>query len=330
MPPEGSDECVGVALLQMGGPASTDELGPFLRNLFCDPEMIRLPPWLAPFQPVLGRLYATWRTPRVRPDYEAIGYSNILATTRSLGQAVETRLNGRGAPVRVAMRYTEPRARAALASLAEAGAERLVTLPLYPFYSHATTGSSILDFEDAARAEGFDGELLPIEAWGNHPGFLELTAAWTRRTVEQAGPEELGSVAILLSTHGIPQAYVDAGDPYEAQVRQAAGQLGKLLEDVAPVTLTFQSDVGPVEWLRPYVPEAIDTLAADGVDTLVIVPFGFVSEHIETLYEIDVEYTDHAHEAGIDRVLRVPTFDDAPAFAELLARVLEARLEGAA
>ncbi len=318
----------GIVLLQMGGPNAPGELGPFLRNLFTDPEMIRLPRWLAPLQPVLGRLYGTYRVRAVRDEYEAIGWSDLNLTTARLARNLEARLDGQVAGVETAMRYTPPRARAAVGDLLDAGADRLVGVTLYPFFSRATTGSSAKDLECALEATGPDLELDIVDRWGSHPRFIELQAAYTQQTIEQASEDrdDLGELAVLLSTHGIPEAYVADGDPYEEEVREGAGLLDDALDGVDRVELAFQSDVGPVEWLRPHVPDAIAELVGDGVDTLVIVPFGFVSEHIETLYEIDVEYHNHALSAGIDRVLRVPAFDAAPAFANLLAELVEDHL----
>lgn len=314
----------GVVLLQMGGPRSPDELPGFLRALFTDPDMIQLPDWVSPFQGLLGSAYGTMRARKVRPDYEAIGWSDIVPTTRSLADAIEDRLDD-VVGVRTAMRYTEPRAEAAVRELVDAGADRLVALTLYPFYSQATTGSSLNDLERVRDRVAPDLGIDAIERWGDADGFLDLQAAWTRETLEQAYG---GDRAILLSAHGLPEVYVEDGDPYRDEVERAARSLSKRLPDER-VELAFQSDVGPVEWMHPYTDEAIEALAADGVDELVVVPFGFVSEHIETLFEIDVEYREEAHEAGIDEVHRVPAFDDDPAFADLLADLVRRREAGA-
>lgn len=323
MPSDGIP-ATGVVLLQMGGPQGPEELAPFLRALFTDPEMIRLPAWLSPFQGLLGRAYGTWRAGKVQAEYERIGWSSLNPTTLSLAKRVETRLDGRVQGVEVAMRYTEPRASTAVDRLVDQGVEHVAAVTLYPFYSMATTGSSLLDLQEAVADTAPELTVSSVDRWGNRAGFLSLTETWTRRTLEQARQAhgDLGRTAILLSAHGIPEAYVDDGDPYEEEVQAAADWLTDRLGDqpaVERVVLAFQSDVGPVEWLRPYTGEAIRQLAADGIDTLVVVPLGFVSEHIETLYEIDELYGDVAREAGIDRYVRVPAFDDDPAFADLIA-----------
>lgn len=334
MAPDGTP-ATGVVLLQMGGPEGPEDLAPFLRALFTDPEMIRLPTWLSPLQGLLGRAYGTWRAGKVQPEYERIGWSSLNATTVSLAKRVEARLDGQVQGVEVAMRYTEPRASTAVARLADRGVDHLAAVTLYPFYSTATTGSSLTDLEAALADHAPDLTLSSVDRWGGKEGFLSLTEAWTRRTLEQVQQthRDLGRTAILLSAHGIPQAYVEDGDPYLDEVHAAATWLADRLEDrpdVERVVLAFQSDVGPVEWLRPYTDDAIRDLAADGIDTLVVVPFGFVSEHIETLYEIDELYGEVAREAGIDRYLRVPAFDDDPAFADLIAELTAEHLEAQA
>lgn len=317
----------GVALLQMGGPEAPEDLAPFLRALFSDEDMIRLPAWLRPIQPVLGGLYGTWRAREVREDYEAIGYSDLNATTETLADRVEQRLDGHVVGVEPAMRYTPPRADTALEALADDGAERVLAVTLYPFYSLATTGSSLNDLHAARDRVAPDIQLQAVERWGQAPGFLDLTEQWTRDRLAKLDPAR--ERAILLSAHGIPQVYLDEGDPYQDEVEGAARALADRFPDER-VELAYQSDVGPVEWLRPYTPDAIRALAEDGVDELVVVPLGFVSEHIETLYEIDVEYREIAEDAGIDGYHRVPAFDAAPAFADLLAGMVEDALGEAA
>lgn len=316
----------GIALLQMGGPETPEALPPFLRRLFTDPEMIRLPSWLEPLQTPLGALYGTLRAGRVREDYEAIGFSDLNPTTRSLAESVDDRLGDAVVGVEPAMRYTEPRATTALDRLTEAGAERVLAVTLYPFFSLSTTGSSLVDLENARDEHAPELDLDAVDRWGSEEAYLDATADWTRETIREHAGE--GSRAVLLSAHGIPKPYLEEGDPYKDEVTEAAKALGKRLPDER-VELAFQSDIGPVEWLDPSTEDAIRALADEGVDELVIVPFGFVSEHIETLFEIDVEYRELAHEAGIEHVHRVPAFDDAPVFAEIVADLARREVEAA-
>lgn len=313
--------------MQMGGPRSPDELAPFMRSLFSDPEMIRLPgPWSA-LQGPLGAVYGTWRAHRLRADYEAIGWSPLVDTLDEVGHALADRLEGSIATVELAMRYTPPRARSALEALDEQGLDHAIALPMYPFYSMATTGSSLADLREA-RTEVRPGLTIePIHGWGTLEGHADLVAQRLEATLAEA---DGGERAVLLSAHGLPRAYVEhEKDPYRRQVETAAGKLADRFPEER-VELAFQSDIGPVDWLRPSTPDTIHELADDGVEELVIVPFGFVAEHVETLEEIDQEYAELAREAGIERVHRAPTFGADSDLVDLLADVVQARLEAPA
>lgn len=318
---------MGVALLQMGGPRNEDELAPFLRALFQDPEMIRLPAWLSPAQGLLGAAYGTWRARHVAPDYQAIGWSPLVATVEEIAEALETRLDGAVRAVHPAMRYTPPRARDAIHALKQAGVDHVLAVPLYPFYSLATIGSSLKDLRNARDRVHPGLTIEALHGWGTHPRHLDLVAARLEATLDEANP---GERAVLLSAHGLPQAYVDEhGDPYRGQVEQAAKRLAKRFPNER-VELGFQSDVGPVAWMEPSTEQAIEAIAEDGVEALVIVPFGFVAEHVETAFEIDEEYRRHAHESGIETVHRAPTFGADPDFVDLLETLVQARLEAPA
>lgn len=342
---------MGAVLLQMGGPRSPEELGPFMRALFQDREMIRLPGWLGFAQGILGGVYGTLRARKLRDGYEQIGWSPLVGTLEELADEIEARLDGEIEHVELAMRYTPPRAQAAVQALEARGVEHVVALPLYPFFSLATTGSSLKDLRSARDEVAPGMRIEAIHEWGTLEGHVDLVADRLARTLATAGEglhaegkehdsdthergEDAparsasdGTRAVLLSAHGVPRAYIDRdGDPYPQRVETAAAQLSARFPDER-VELAFQSDIGPVSWLDPSTPEAIDRLAADGVEELVLVPFGFVAEHIETLEEIDQEYRAHAHAAGIDTVHRVPTFGSDEDFADLLAGILRDRLE---
>lgn len=322
-----SDKETGIALLQMGGPRGPEELPGFLRALFQDPEMIRLPKWLRPLQGPLGAAYGSHRAREVREEYEAIGWSPLVETVSALGDELQARLDGRIAGVEAAMRYTQPRAAPALERLTDAGIEHVLALPLYPFFSLATTGSSLKDLRRARDALAPGVTIEAIHDWGTLPGHVDLVAKRLGGTLEEVEGEDR---AVLLSAHGLPESYVHREqDPYRDQVEKGAQTLSDRFPNER-FQLAFQSDVGPVDWLEPSTPDTIEKLAADGVDELVVVPFGFVAEHIETAYEIDEEYRQLAHEAGISEVHRVPTFGAAPDLAGLLSDLVRARLEAPA
>ncbi len=328
MPRDREGDDVGLVLMQMGGPRSPGELAPFLRRLFQDPEMIRLPSWLSPLQGLLGGAYGTLRARQVQPAYEAIGWSSLVPTIQTIAHQLEDALDPALAGIEPAMRYTPPRSKHALQRLDENGATHAIALPLYPFYSIATTGSNLQDLR-RARDEVAPGLTLePVHAWGNHPGHIDLVAHRLEKTLHAADPD--AERAILLTAHGIPRTYADDhADPYPGQVHDAARTLARRFPHER-LELAYQSDVGPVEWLAPNTPTAIETLAQDGIEELVLVPFGFIADHIETLHEIDDEYAQHAHDHGIERVHRAPVFNHDPDFVRLLATIVQARLEAPA
>ncbi|GAB4255387.1 ferrochelatase [Deferrisoma sp.] len=312
----------GVVLLNMGGPDSLEAVGPFMENLFSDPEILRFPlsRWL---QRPLARWIRRKRTPKVVERYRQIGgKSPIAEITRAQAAALEAEL-GEGWAVAVAMRYWHPRARAAAAELRERGADRLVVLPLYPHYSRATTGSSLADLERALEAEGLAG--LPrrvIRSWHDHPLYLDALAEAVAE-----GLEGFEGATVLFSAHSLPQRLIDRGDPYLDHIRTSvAGVVERLGHP--PHRLAFQSRTGPVRWLGPGVEETLRELAAAGVERVCAVAVSFVSDHIETLHEIDVEYAELARFLGIGGFRRAPSLNTRPAFIRALAALAREAGEG--
>lgn len=330
----------GVALLQMGGPRGPPEVEPFLSDLFADGDIIQLPTPMRPFQPFLARRVASGRAPGVRQKYVDIarhpthmppgevalhagGGSPICATTEALAAQVEKTLAARDAwrPVQAAFRYVEPRATTALSRLAEAGADDVVALTLYPHWSRSTTGSSWNDLRRAADEVGLRARL--IERWGLHPRYLELAAADAQAALDRVPENGASHVHLLFSAHGIPRAYAAAGDPYGREVRATAEALAARLEGFDSWSLAWQSKVGPLEWLKPYA-DAHVAENASAWSSLVVVPLGFVSDHIETLYDADVLLPGIARAKGVGHYTRARMFNDRPEFAAFLADLVEA------
>lgn len=322
---------LGVVLLQMGGPDTIDEVESFLRRIFSDPDIIRLPPWMRGLQPAVGVVGALTRSRFVRPMYAAMGGgSPIVPTTLALADRLAASLRSAGArvPVTVAMRYSPPRATEAAAALRRAGVHRVLQLPLYPHYSPSTVGSSVNDFRVASRGAPWEDETALVPEWGLHPHYLALLAKWIQSALDRAQREWDGAWHLLFSAHGLPRRYEEDGDDYPDRVRAATETVVDRVRGHEAWHLAFQSRMGPVEWTRPYTDEALRALGAEGVRSLVTVPMGFVSDHLETLYEIDILYRDVARDAGIRRYHRVPTFNDHPEFARFLARLVRETLEG--
>ncbi len=308
-----------VILLNMGGPENEAEVRPFLKNLFADREIIQLP-----LQPLLSRLIIFFRMPGVIKNYRQIGGgSPLIRITKAQAAALEKELHERGldASVHVAMRYTPPRADAAVAAALDRGAETLLILPLYPHYSRATTGSSLNDLHRAIQARSEALQIREITSWCDHPAYLGALAAKVRAGLDAFSAEHRDHVEVIFSAHALPQKMIDDGDPYLDETKKT---VQGVLDRIGPVShhLAFQSRSGPVEWMRPGTEEVIDVLAAKGKKALLIVPVSFVSDHIETLYEIDILYKEQALARGIAEYRRSESLNTDPAFIAALGKMV--------
>lgn len=312
---------VGVLLLNLGGPDELDDVGPFLFNLFSDPEIIRIP--FRGLQKPLAWLISTLRTKKSQENYRQIGGGSPLRRiTEAQGQALQEQLHAKGEDARIyiGMRYWHPFTEEAIARLKRDAIDRLVILPLYPQFSISTSGSS---FRLLERLWQEDPALNKIEytvipSWYQQPGYLQAMAQLIAQELDSLpNPDQ---VHIFFSAHGVPVSYVEeAGDPYQKEIEDCTALIMQTLNRPNPHTLAYQSRVGPVEWLKPYTEDAIKELGASGIEDLLVVPISFVSEHIETLEEIDIEYREIAEEAGIHNFNRVPALNTHPVFIEALA-----------
>ena len=329
---------IGVVLLNLGGPDDLESVGPFLVNLFSDREIIELPGGAA-LQPMLARLIAKVRGPAVRRNYALIGGgSPQLRITRAQAEALETRLNadatGERYRVYVAMRYSRPSAADVFAAITASGITRVVTLTLFPQYSNATTGSSRREFDRVLASPPWRElrsglEIAHINEYAADPRYLDALAETVKSTWRSI-PEDRRSRAVLLfSAHSLPQRFIDAGDPYVAQIN--ATRLGILarLGLPNPQLLGYQSRTGPVRWLGPGTDEMLIELGRQGVKDVVVVPLSFVSDHIETLYEVDVLFADLARRAGIAGYYRTPALNTHPLFIDALAALVHERVTDA-
>ena len=203
-------------------------------------------------------------------------------------------------------------------------------LPLYNPFSISTSGSSLRVLQETfARDEatwGADRILhTVVPAWYSRPGYVASVAAQITAELAEFTPSEVGEggLHVLFSAHGVPQSYIEAGDPYQRQMRECVDLIGAKLPEGTQVHLSYQSRVGPVEWLRPYTDDVIPELGAAGVKNLVVVPISFVSEHIETLEEIDIEYRELAEESGVTRWRRCPALNTDGRFIDELASMVQ-------
>jgi ferrochelatase len=324
---------VGIVLFNLGGPGDLAGVEPFLVNLFSDREIIELPGG-ALLQPLMARLIAKVRGPSVRRNYQSIGGgSPQLRITRAQQQALQDRLNAGtdepGFRVVTAMRYSRPSASDALEQMLIAGINRIVTLTLFPHWSKATTGSSRNEFERTlARPEWrrcrFD--VTHIEHYADDPRYLDAMTATIRRVWNRIPADRRERTVILFSAHGLPQKFIDDGDPYVTQTEATRRGILERLRLPNRQLLAYQSRTGPVKWLGPGTEEVIEQLGREGVTDLLIVPLSFVSDHIETLYEVDQLFAETARAAGITGYYRPEALNAEPFFIEALAGLIRAHL----
>ncbi len=322
-----------IVLFNLGGPDDLLSVEPFLVNLFSDREIIELP-FGAAFQPVMARLIAKMRGPSVRRNYERIGGgSPQLRLTREQASALEQRLNGNASAeayrVFIAMRYSRPSSEDALAAIAAAGIRRIVTLTLFPHYSKATTGSSRRDFDRALhkpmwRSPGF--QVTHIDQYPDDARYLDAMAETVTRAWAGIPADCRKDTVILFSAHGLPQKFIDEGDPYVTHIETTRRGILDRVRLPNRQVLAYQSRTGPVKWLGPGTEETLIDLAHQGVRNVLVVPLSFVSDHIETLYEVDLLFGGVARKAGITGYYRTAALNTSPLFIEALAGLVRAHL----
>jgi len=293
---------LAVVLLNLGGPDSLAAVRPFLFNLFRDPAIIRLP---AVARYPLAALIATTRTKTAQANYALMGgRSPLLPETQAQAVELEAEIRRRthyDVRVFVAMRYWKPLAPETAAAVAAFAPDHVVLLPLYPQYSTTTTGSSFADFWRVYRGPGSRHQVC---CYPDADNVVVSHADAIRETWEAAGKPD--NVRLLFSAHGLPQQIVDRGDPYQVQIEATAAAIARRLPELPDWTVCYQSRVGRLKWLEPSTETEIRRAGSDGKGVLVA-PIAFVSEHVETLVEIDHEYASLAAGLGVAPYLRSPT-----------------------
>ena len=320
---------LGVVLFNLGGPDSLAAVRPFLFNLFKDPAIIALPPGLRHF---VAWMIAWRRGPVASAIYRRIGgRSPILPGTEVQAAALQASLApfAREVKVTIAMRYWHPFSQAAATELASWRPDQVVLLPLYPQYSTTTSGSSLKDWEKAARKAGLEVPTTALCCYPRLPGWVTAQADLLRQALAELG--EGAEARVLFSAHGLPKKIVEAGDPYQSQVEMgAAAIVAALGRPDLDWAICYQSRVGPLEWIGPSTEEEIRRAGAEGKG-LVVLPIAFVSEHSETLVELDIDYAHLAERCGVPFYRRLPTVNDHPLFigglAELVGQALAAPAE---
>jgi ferrochelatase len=314
---------IAVVLFQLGGPDSMESVEPFLYNLFCDPDIIEIP-FGALLRKPLARWIARRRAPKAAQHYAELGGSSpLLPLTERQARALEKALAPQvEAKAFIAMRYWRPFTAEAVRALEAMAPEEIVLLPLYPQYSFATTGSSFNEWKRCSRNS--QTPVRVVERFFDHPLYIAALAEKINLSlahfdpVRYAASQGIAQTHILFSAHGLPESFVKRGDPYqrevEATVRLAMHRGGW----PNPHSLCYQSKVGPQKWLEPSIHDEIHRLADAGVKQLLVVPVSFVSEHIETLHEINMETREEAAALGIRLFRMAPAVGDSGLFISCL------------
>lgn len=306
-----------VILLNLGGPSSLKEVRSFLFNLFYDKAIIRLP---NPFRWLVAQLISRLRENTAKDIYKQMGGSSpILAETISQKIALEARLNSKYIRVFIAMRYSKPFSYDSIEKVKEFSPDQIILLPLYPQFSTTTTESSI---EDAKREINKAGLDIPIKAVGCYPinnSFIRAHITNIKDTLKKVKSE---NYRILFSAHSLPEKIIKDGDPYQWQIEQTVKQVvkGLKIKDL-DYKITYQSKVTPVKWLEPFTEKEIK-IACDEKKAIIIVPIAFVSEHSETLVELDIEYKEIADTKGVE-YHRVPSLGTNPLYIEALFNIIK-------
>jgi ferrochelatase len=320
---------LGVLLLNMGGPDRQEAIRPFLYNIFTDRQIIELPGG-AVGQSLIGRLIVHSRLRTVKKNYRLIGGgSPIVHWTTIQMEGLQQRLSARLSAVPkvgMAMRYWHPFADEALRELSRAGVRHVVGLTLYPHYTQATTGSSQRDLLATRDRLGLDMQISFIDSWHDQPSYLDLWATRVSNALDALPRDVRARVQLLVSAHGLPQKFIDRGDPYVEHIKGTMNGVLERLDNPPPAHLGFQSRTRPVEWIGPGTGDVIRRLAAQGHDALLVWPIAFVSDHIETTFEIGMLFRDEAMAAGITEYHVVSPFNDDPGLWDVLGDLVESHL----
>ena len=315
---------IGVVLFQLGGPDTLAAVEPFLYNLFCDPEIINFMGATLARKP-LAKFIARKRSQIVREHYAAIGGgSPIVELTNRQARALTAALAPDfDATVVVAMRYWHPLTADAIAKLQGLALEELILLPLYPHYSFATTGSSLKEWQRLYRAHKTQKtpSVKMVNDFHDHPFYIEALVERINEALENLSqPEE---IHLVFSAHGLPMSLVEKGDPYPKQIETTVKLVRERGAWKNPHTLCYQSRVGKQKWLEPSLTQTIERLANSGVRRMLVIPISFVTEHIETLHEINIEAREQAEALGVQEFRMMPSLNDSPTFIRALADLVQ-------
>jgi ferrochelatase len=311
-----------IVLFNLGGPDVPESVKKFRINLFSDPAIIRAPIFIRFW---LSRLIAASSTEAAEKNYALLGgKSPLLALTQGQAGALEAELAGIGAKCFIAMRYWHPLAAEAIRAVAEFAPDHIVLLPLYPQFSTTTTGSSLSDWREQAAVAGLVVPTTTLCCYYEDPLYVKSIAGLVDKAVTEARAKLAPGVKLrlLFSAHGLPETIVQKGDPYQAQVEASVAAVMAQLPDPPEFLTCYQSRATPQKWISPSTTDAIEQAGRDQVAVL-LVPIAFVSDHIETLVELDIENAELAHRLGVPGYFRAPVPNSNARFIAALAGLVE-------
>jgi ferrochelatase len=320
---------LAIVLFNLGGPDSPEAVKPFLLNLFRDPAILRVPFFI---RPLLAQIIARARVKPASENYAILGgKSPLLELTQDQGNALEAALAERGVEAKcfIAMRYWHPFSLETARQVKDWNPDEVLLLPLYPQYSTTTTGSSLTDWRNAAAKAGLAKKVTTLCCFHQDDGYVKATAALVRRALDDARASTARPIRVLFSAHGLPETIVQRGDPYQFQIESTVNAVVAALDEPGlDWQVCYQSRATPQKWLDPSTEAVIEKAAHDKVAVLVV-PIAFVSEHSETLVELDVEYRELAEKLGVPGYFRAPAQNSDAGFIGALADlVLAARDKG--
>ncbi len=309
-------EKIAVVLFNLGGPDSLDAVEPFLFNLFCDPDIFNLPFG----QKLFAKIISNRRAPKVKKEYELIGGKSPINEYTELQRILlEKKLNklGVNADVFTAMRYWHPLTKEVCSKVENGNYEKIVLLPLYPHYSITTTGSSFNEWNKHYNGE--KKKLLTIGSFYDNELYLKAINQRIDETISRFPKEKQKELVIVFSAHGTPVSLVKKGDPYNTHIQETVKLVMEERNHSHKHVLCYQSKVGPVKWIEPSTDKMIESLAEKGDKNLLIVPISFVSDHVETLFELNIEYRHVAEQNNIENYIVMEGLNSSELFIECLA-----------
>lgn len=314
---------IAVVLFNLGGPDKIESVEPFLYNLFCDPDIFKIPFG----QKIFAKLISSRRAPKVAEEYKLIGGKSPLNEWTEIQRAeLEKKLQAIDPAIEVhtAMRYWIPLTGEVAQKIETGNYAKIILLPLYPHYSITTTGSSFNEWK--RKFKGDNSKLVYIDSYQTNAGYIRALNQRIDESLSSFPDDIRKDVQLVFSAHGTPVSLVKKGDPYSRQINETVDAVMKDRKFSHNHHLCFQSKVGPMKWLEPATDTMIEELASKGYKHLLIIPVSFVSDHIETLFELDIEYRHIADKSGIENYFVMKGLNDSKLFIDALVELVKSEI----